>query len=349
MLVLSEFSNFLRLFTIAYSLWLLWIILKNEKSAETKRYSALLLISVAAFMGTYWKELQSLPILFFPLFILSVGLPFAFYLFARHIFADEKRPLGNLSYILAGLYLATASLYLVTFKYHHQYLLDIAFSISTLLLMMASYEALSNFRSDLINARRIKRVIAIVAITIVGMITLFSFYAYEPLSLPPILIIVAAMIHLLSLHIFFPIVVTYKGVLSDVETRQQLEDPAIARALQIDETENDPILQKINTAFILTKKYRIEGMTITKLSHLIHEKEYLVRKAINIKLGFSNFNQFLNHHRIEAAKQMLQKNNDVTMQEIAYELGYSSPSAFNRAFKSLTGSTPSLYKQSLQS
>lgn len=344
--VLIELSHFLRLFTIAYSLWLLWVILKNEKSAVTKRYSALLLIAVAAFMGTYWKELQSIPILFFPLFILSVGLPFAFYLFARHVFSDEKRPLGNLSYMLGGLYLATVSLYLITFQYHYQLLLDVAFSLSTLLLIMASYEALSNFRSDLINARRIKRVIAIVAITIFGMITLFSFYAYEPLSLPPILIIVAALIHLLSLRIFFPIAISYTGVLSDVGAGP---DPANARAFLIDETENDPILKKINTAFILTKKYRIEGMTITKLSHLIHEKEYLVRKAINIKLGFSNFNQFLNHHRIEAAKQMLQENDDVTMQEIAYELGYSSPSAFNRAFKSLAGSTPSFYKQSLQS
>lgn len=342
--VLLELSNFLRLFTVAYSLWLLWVILKNEKNAVTKRYSALLLISVAAFMGTYWKELQSIPILFFPLFILSVGLPFAFYLFARHIFSDEKRPLGNLSYILGGLYLLTASLYLITFQYRYQLFLDIAFSLSTLLLIMASYEALSNFKSDLINARRIKRVIAIVAITIFGMITLFSFYAYEPLSLPPILIIVAAMIHLLSLRIFFPIAVSYTGVLAD----GHLEDPAKAGEFLIDETENDPILKKINTAFILTKKYRLEGMTITKLSHLIHEKEYLVRKAINIKLGFSNFNQFLNHHRIEAAKQMLQESNDVTMQEIAYELGYSSPSAFNRAFRSLVGSTPSLYKQSLE-
>ena len=342
--VLLELSNFLRLFTVAYSLWLLWVILKNEKNAVTKRYSVLLLISVAAFMGTYWKELQSIPILFFPLFILSVGLPFAFYLFARHIFSDEKRPLGNLSYILGGLYLLTASLYLITFQYRYQLFLDIAFSLSTLLLIMASYEALSNFRSDLINARRIKRVIAIVAITIFGMITLFSFYAYEPLSLPPILIIVAAMIHLLSLRIFFPIAVSYTGVLAD----EHLEDPAKAGEFLIDETKKDPILKKINTAFILMKKYRLEGMTITKLSHLINEKEYLVRKAINIKLGFSNFNQFLNHHRIEAAKQMLQENDDVTMQEIAYELGYSSPSAFNRAFKSLTGSTPSLYKQSLK-
>jgi len=51
-------------------------------------------------------------------------------------------------------------------------------------------------------------------------------------------------------------------------------------------------------------------------------------------------------YRIEEAKTILQdpSQSQLTIEDIADEVGYNSKSAFNRSFKKFTGLTPSEYK-----
>jgi AraC-like DNA-binding protein len=53
-----------------------------------------------------------------------------------------------------------------------------------------------------------------------------------------------------------------------------------------------------------------------------------------------NFKTYLNQIRINEAKRLL-KETDLHISEIAYKVGYSSPSHFNRVFKNLTRKNPS--------
>lgn len=89
------------------------------------------------------------------------------------------------------------------------------------------------------------------------------------------------------------------------------------------------------------------GLTITRLAEIAGMPEHRMRRLINQHMGFRNFSDFLNHHRIEAAKARL-----ANMQErhtpvltIAMELGYGSLGPFNRAFKERTGQTPTEFRR----
>lgn len=93
------------------------------------------------------------------------------------------------------------------------------------------------------------------------------------------------------------------------------------------------------------------GLTISKLSDQLHIPEHRLRHLINQHLGYRNFSDFLNHHRIERAKEQLsdQSNRNTPVLTVAMELGYGSLGPFNRAFKERTGLTPTEFRtQSLE-
>lgn len=93
------------------------------------------------------------------------------------------------------------------------------------------------------------------------------------------------------------------------------------------------------------------GLTISKLSDDLGIPEHRLRHLINQHLGYRNFSDFLNHHRIERAKEQLsdQSNRNTAVLTLAMELGYGSLGPFNRAFKERTGLTPTEFRtQSLE-
>ena len=59
-----------------------------------------------------------------------------------------------------------------------------------------------------------------------------------------------------------------------------------------------------------------------------------------------NFSTFINHYRVSHAEHMLAQN--IEMADVAYGCGFRSIRTFNRAFKSITGYTPSAYKRMIE-
>ena len=89
------------------------------------------------------------------------------------------------------------------------------------------------------------------------------------------------------------------------------------------------LLQVLNAA-IAEQAYKQDGLTIDKLAQQLGAQEHRLRKLINTRLGFRNFNDFLNHHRIQQAQQQLA---DPAMARIpvltiAMNLGYGSIGPF---------------------
>jgi AraC-like DNA-binding protein len=93
--------------------------------------------------------------------------------------------------------------------------------------------------------------------------------------------------------------------------------------------------------------YRHDNITIGTLATKLSIPEYKLRRLINQRLGYRNFNVFLNNHRIEEAKAALADPSqaEVPVITIAMDAGFQSLGPFNRAFKATTGVTPTEYRR----
>jgi AraC-like DNA-binding protein len=93
--------------------------------------------------------------------------------------------------------------------------------------------------------------------------------------------------------------------------------------------------------------YRHDNITIGTLATKLRVPEYRLRRLINQRLGYRNFNVFLNNHRIEEAKAALADPSqaEVPVITIAMDAGFQSLGPFNRAFKATTGVTPTEYRR----
>jgi AraC-like DNA-binding protein len=118
-----------------------------------------------------------------------------------------------------------------------------------------------------------------------------------------------------------------------------------AAVAELDVAERD-LLRRLDEA-LAKQTYVQEGLTIGRLAQQLGAQEDRLRQLINAKLGFRNFNDFLNHYRVQSACQRLADPSRVRVPvlTIAMNLGYGSIGPFNRAFKQATGCTPSEFRR----
>lgn len=91
--------------------------------------------------------------------------------------------------------------------------------------------------------------------------------------------------------------------------------------------------------------WRREGLTIGALAKDIGVSDQRLRRLINGELGHRNFAEFINGYRIEAAKARLaDPAAQGSIAEVAFDLGFTSLGPFNRAFKAVTGETPTRWR-----
>lgn len=107
------------------------------------------------------------------------------------------------------------------------------------------------------------------------------------------------------------------------------------------------LIQALTRLMAEERIYRQENVTIGILASRLSVPEYRLRRLINQRLGYRNFNAFLNDHRIEEAKAALADPTqaDVPVTTIALDAGFQSLGPFNRAFKAVTGLTPTEYRR----
>ncbi|NHM05984.1 helix-turn-helix transcriptional regulator [Flavobacterium sp. CYK-4] len=101
---------------------------------------------------------------------------------------------------------------------------------------------------------------------------------------------------------------------------------------------------KIEKLLTEEKLYENPELTLSDIAKQLQTNASVVSKAIN--QGFEmNFNDLINHYRVEAVKKMLQQGaqKKSTLLGIAYDCGFNSKATFNRAFKKNTGVSPKEY------
>jgi AraC-like DNA-binding protein len=110
------------------------------------------------------------------------------------------------------------------------------------------------------------------------------------------------------------------------------------------------ILDNIILEFETGKYYTDNLASLSELAKKIGASPHHVSQVINEKLNESFF-ELLASYRVEEAKKILSgdKKNKITVEEISEIVGYNSKTAFNNAFKKLTGKTPSEFRKSVNS
>jgi AraC-like DNA-binding protein len=109
----------------------------------------------------------------------------------------------------------------------------------------------------------------------------------------------------------------------------------------------DTYLKQLTDFIASEKPYKIENLGIDKLAELTEIPPRYLSQIINQKLD-QNFFDFINSHRIQEAQEQLNHSNR-RISEIMYDVGFSSRSSFNSAFKKYTNLTPSQYRRKLSS
>lgn len=106
------------------------------------------------------------------------------------------------------------------------------------------------------------------------------------------------------------------------------------------------VLSKIQDLFKSQKAYTNQHLTLAGLASKLSMPSPYISQTINNQLGVS-YNDFVNKHRVEEAQRLLQDsaNHNLTLVYIAQSSGFKSSSAFNSAFKKVTGITPSEFRK----
>lgn len=102
---------------------------------------------------------------------------------------------------------------------------------------------------------------------------------------------------------------------------------------------------KLNDYIIKNKKYLDPLFTLENLSNEYHLSMSYISHLVNAHIGF-NFSDYVNHLRVEYAKELLinEDYSQYTIIAIGLESGFNSKSTFYTAFKKFTKKTPIQYR-----
>ena len=196
---------------------------------------------------------------------------------------------------------------------------------------------------DLVLKRRHFREVFVVAVAIISFGLVISenwLLGFAPGTAYLLLVAQSASIFLVSLYMLWHI----SGVDGEwlFGTYAPIEVPVTSRT----ESEDRHDLETLN-GLAASGALMGQGMTISNLAQLAAMPEHRLRRLVNQHLGYRNFADYLNFHRIEAAKARLSivADRHVPVLTVAMDLGYGSLGPFNRAFKERAGMTPTAFRK----
>ena len=148
-----------------------------------------------------------------------------------------------------------------------------------------------------------------------------------------------------------PLNVSLGELILDRETLTEQEKEALDRALEakgfkrIDERRSQ-LIQKIKT-LVIQNIHHAEGGARHNWSELIGKEipyEYSYVSNLFSRVEGITLEQYIIRQKIEKVKELLFYD-ELTLSEIAWKLGYSSPAYLNSQFKKVTGITPGEFRK----
>jgi AraC-like DNA-binding protein len=115
-----------------------------------------------------------------------------------------------------------------------------------------------------------------------------------------------------------------------------------------DDLQNE-LVDKILTIMEDTSVICDAKFSMDRLSELVQSNQKYVSQVINTTLK-KNFRSFLNEYRIREAQRLFSEldTSRYTIDSVALQVGFKSPSGFRTIFKEITGVSPNFYLQSIR-
>ena len=113
----------------------------------------------------------------------------------------------------------------------------------------------------------------------------------------------------------------------------------------LDADMSSALLAELQRHMAEARPYLDSTLTLTQLAGQMRISPNYLSQVINEQTG-SNFFDFINQHRVEAAKERLREPGQSNILNIAMDAGFNSKSAFYTAFKQHTDMTPGQFRKS---
>ena len=328
------------------------VLAQNARSDQVSRYSALMLLGIAAYvvesapgfgaLGLGWR---------LPIHVANSGTAALFWITMGAIFVDEFRP----RWYHALAWLAPTVLGAVEMFIRSTFIGAVHTALSLFCILLGVWHALAGRATDLVEGRRRLRVVYAVAIAFYTVLLVALDWLWpDSLSAAPLSL--ANAIGMMTLIFLF-------GALGFLRATGQPLVPAVARAGSTPSSTRSPdnelhtppsstgpdaaLLKVLYTLINHDKVYREQDLSVASLSQKLDIPQYRLRRLINQRLGHRNFSAFVNGYRLAEAETALgdPAQADVPILTIALDTGFGSIGPFNRAFKAHTGLTPTEYRR----
>ena len=216
-------------------------------------------------------------------------------------------------------------------------------TLETLFAVAALYWTVTDWRTDLVEARRAVRAVTLFVISLnIVIASLFQRVLIDPNTIANYYTHEALIASSLGIVAF--LLLALSG--SDIGRHLDPAHAAPPLATRPADPETVAALSRLANLLEVDHVYRRPSLTLGDLADLVQLPEYRLRKLINEELGYQNFNAFLHAYRIREACQLLRDpaQRRVPILTIALSVGYQSVNTFNRGFRDILGMTPSAYR-----
>jgi AraC-like DNA-binding protein len=343
---------FMRGGACALALLIALLLLRDFRGVPSARLGALFALGAAAFAATSAPGIQEAGQWWItPLQAFSAGNNVVFFLFASALFDDEFRFAPWHLLLWAAIMLASLGCALVPASEHNGLIAAIRPVLGASAVVFAALggvKALKEWHEDLVEDRRRMRFLVVTASALyIGFTAAADALGAGParssgMSLAAAigLVIITGSIAATLLQID-----TAQALFPAPATSTAPEQPP--RASHDISAADRPAIAALDDAMRIERIYRRDGLTVGQLAAHLGLPEHRLRRLINQGLGHRNFNTFLNGWRLGDVKQALSDPAQaaVPILTIALDAGFSSLGPFNRAFKAVTGITPTEYRR----
>lgn len=335
--------------------------LRQARGRPAAWLGALLAVGAAAYAVCSSPGPHDPPVWFAPVLMLCTGNAAIFWVFAQAMFDDSFRLRPWHALVWLGLVVWPLA-HLLGAGFTSHWLVGVLVRSAVILLaLLALAQTVRGWRSDLVEGRRRLRLFILVAVAlhIAATVTVELVLGAAPVPMALHLLNSASLAAIAAIIAVLLLQADLDSVLgpASLPPASALQSPAsptpappAGGAAAEDEPADPALLATLDHLMSVDRLYRQEGLTIGVLAGRLGLPEYRLRRAINRGLGYRNFNEYLNRHRLADAKQALADPDqaEVPILTIALDSGFQSLGPFNRAFKADTGMTPTEYRKAAE-